>query len=165
MRFAGPILGLCMTTSAASGATFSYVGTPLSPAMQGGTGAKVVRLSFAAPRAPSAGKCVRALKLTKYADGAHTLGTLRRAGFQIIHSGDTGPLTFATVCLGADGTTVSGVYEITLSLNIFPFTKTFYVTNATGNATDLVEYLVYSGSVPSVSSDVSARAGTWKITP
>ncbi len=165
MRLMGAILGLCLAASAASGATFSYVGTRLSPDLLGGTGGKKVTFTFSALKAPTAGHCVKALKLVKYADGARTSSSLRAAGFQIIHQGDTGAVTFANVCLGADGTTVSGVYEILFERSVYPFTENYSITNATGNGVDLLEYLVYSRSVPSIYSDVSATPGVWTITP
>ena len=165
MRLMGSILGLCLAASAASGATFSYVGARLSPDLLGGTGGKKVTFTFSALKAPTAGNCVKALKLTRYADGARTSSSLRAAGFQILRQGDTGPVTFANVCLGADGTTVSGVYEITYLRNVYPFTENYVISNATAGNTDLLEYLVYSGSVPSIYSDVSASPGVWTITP
>ncbi len=152
-----------MAASTASAATFSYVGTKLSPDLQGGTGAKAVTFSFLAPALPKPGKCVQALKLLKYADGARTLASLRKTGFQVINNGDTGPITFATVCLGKDGATVSGVYEITISRSVYPFTETYSITNGTANRSDLLEFLVYASGAPSVSSDVSATQGAWTI--
>ena len=165
IRRAALTLALCLAANDAPATTFSYAGTALSPSLLGGTGGKAITFSFSAAKPPAAGKCVQALKLTKYADGARTLGSLRKAGFRIIHSSDTGPITFATLCLGKDGTTLSGVYELTISRNLSTFTDTYYITNGTGSRTDQLDLYVYAGAVPAVYEDVSATPGAWTITP
>lgn len=165
MRMIASVLGLCLVAGPAAAATFSYVGTALSPSAQGGTGGTAVTFAFSAAAAPKPGKCVRTLRLLKYADGARTLATLRKAGFQIVHGGDTGPVTFATLCLGTDGVTISGVYEITLTRTVYPYTETYFITNGTPGRTDALDYYVYTGAVPSITADMSASPGSWTITP
>ena len=166
MRFAFAILGFALAASAASGATFSYAGTALSPAVGGGTGAKAITLSFTAAQAPKPGKCVLATKLAKYSDGARTWNKLRKAGYKLIRNGDTGPVTYARVCLGTNGTTVSGTYNILAEYYNGVVLDDFIANNiSNGNATDRVEFDEYLGGDPHIYSDVSASPGIWLITP
>lgn len=159
------VLAFTLVATTAQAVSFTYTGTALSPNLLGGTGATAISFAFHAAKAPAPGKCVQALKLTAYNDGARTLSSLLAAGYKIIHNSDVRPITFATLCLSADKTTLSGRYLITFSRNVSTFTETYSITNGTATGTDQLDYYVYAGAVPSIYEDVSASPGIWAIKP
>lgn len=161
---AGPVLG----------ATFTYTSSPLVP----GTfdnGATQVVVSFTATTPLAPGKCETTLSLASYADGARTRGTIRKAAFTILKTvvkelpngeEERIPVTYATVCLGKDGTSVTGTYQVYAQRSSGTVFEEFVANNQQPGGADLVQLDLYlGGEVPQVYSDASSRPGAWVMTP
>jgi len=167
--------GLLISTGAAFGSTFTYTSAPLSVSSEGGNGAKQVVISFAAVAPPAPGKCVVTQKLKSYADGAHTVRSLKAAGYILTKNviQDSGgnekivKMTYAKVCLGTDGKTVTGQYQIYFTYTSGVVYGWFIANNLAYNVPgdDVEVDLYFGGEVPQVYSNVSDTQGTWVITP
>lgn len=155
--------------TAASATNFTYTSQPLQVGSEGGNGATQVVVTFSG-RAPAPGKCIRTQKVVAYSDGANTLASLQSQGFVLTKTivTDTGRvrMTYANICLGSDGQTVSGAYQVYFN---YPsnYGGDFYANNlAYYNPGDLVELdLYFGGEVPQMYTNYSNTQGTWVITP
>jgi len=166
---------LLIGTGAALGSTFTYTSAPLSVGSEGGNGAKQVKISFAALAPPAPGKCVLTQKVMAYADGAHTLRKLRADGYILTKNviQDTGgnekvvKMTYANVCLGTDGKTVTGTYQIYFTYSNSVVYGWFIANNLAYSVPgdDVEVDLYFGGEVPQVYSNVSDTQGTWTIVP
>lgn len=158
-----------MSSGAAFAGTFTYTSQALQVRSEGGNGATQVVVAFTG-KAPARGKCVSTQKVAAYEDGAHTLASLASDGYVLTKTivGDTGKIrmTYANVCLGKDGHTVTGQYQIYFTYSsgyggdFFANNLAYYVPG------DLVELdLYFGGEIPQVYSNSSNTQGTWAITP
>jgi len=161
---------LLALSPAALGATFTYTSAPLTVINLGGiAGAKRITIVFGAKAAPAAGACVMTQALKNYHDGADTRANLKAKGYIVIKNvtQDGGierqvPVTYAMVCLGADGKTVAGNYQLYASAG----TNLFLVSNQQTGGTDLAQFDIYfGGQIPQIYSNASTKPGTWTITP
>ena len=100
-------------SGAAFASTFTYTSQSLQVRSEGGNGATQVVVAFTG-KAPARGKCVTTQKVAAYSDGAHTLASLASDGYVLTKTieTDTGKvrMTYANICLGKDGRTVTGQY-------------------------------------------------------
>jgi hypothetical protein len=155
-------------TSIAS--TFTYTSAPLQVGSEGGNGATQVVISFTGPT-PTAGKCVLTQNVKNYDDGAHTLKSLKADGYVLTKNIKTDKgkvkVTYANVCLGKDGTTVTGQYQIYFSYTQGIVYGWFIANNLAYYVPgDYVELdLYFGGETPQVYSNYSNIQGTWAITP
>lgn len=155
-------------SAAAAAATFTYTSQPLQVASEGGNGATQVVVVFTG-KAPLKGHCTRTQAVASYDDGAHTLATLQASGFVLTKNleTDTGwvRMTYATVCLGKDGHTVNGQYQVWWNYPSY-YGGDFYANNLGYYVPgDLVqEDLYFGGEIPQTYSNTSTTPGTWVIT-
>jgi len=162
---------LLIGTGVAFGSTFTYTSQPLQVGGNGGTGATQIVISFRG-HTPRPGRCTLTQSLQSFDDGATTLASLQANGFvlrkSVINDNDKiVRLTYATVCLGTDGQTVTGQYQIYFTYNQGNVSSDFFANNLKYSASaDLVELDLYlGGEVPQVYSNYSTTQGTWVITP
>lgn len=162
---------LLIGTGAAFASTFTYTSQPLQVGSEGGNGATGVVISFTGD-APAPGRCVLTQKVTRYQDGAHTMRSIKRDGYVLTKTvtNDNDKkirLTYADVCLGNDGQTITGQYQIYFTYTSGAVYGQFYANNLAYNVPgDLVELDLYlGGEVPQVYSNSSNAQGTWVITP
>jgi hypothetical protein len=166
---------LLMGSSAAFASTFTYTSAPLTVTSEGGNGAKQVEVSFSAAAAPAPGRCVVTQTLKKYADRAHTIKSLKTAGYVLTKNviQDSGgnertvKMTYATVCLGKDGKTVTGQYQVYFTYTAGLVYGWLIANNLayTVPGDDVELDLYFGGEVPQVYSNTSDTQGTWTITP
>jgi hypothetical protein len=163
--------GFLTATNAAVGSTFTYTSQRLQVGSNGGTGATKVVISYSGT-APAPGGCTLTQQVAGYRDGGDTLKSLRGVGFKLVKTIVTDQdrkvkVTYANVCLGVDGQTVTGQYQIYFSYAGGGVTGTFVVNNlAYYYPGDLVEKdLYFGGEVPQVYSNYSNAQGSWVITP
>jgi hypothetical protein len=162
------VCGAC-SSSAVIASTFTYTSLPLQVASEGGNGATQVVVSFTG-KAPAPGKCVQTQNLVSYYDGAHTPASLASQGFVLTKwiQTDTGwvRMTYAKVCLGKNGQTVTGQYQVYFNYPV-GYGGDFYANNLAYYVSgDLVELdLYFGGEVPQAYSNASSTQGVWVITP
>jgi hypothetical protein len=161
---------LALGSSAAFASTFTYTSQPLSVRSEGGNGATQVVISFTGDM-PVPGHCVLTQQVISYRDGAHTIKSLKRDNYRltktVIGDDKKTKVTYARVCLGHDGQTVTGQYQIYFTYTSGFVFGQFYANNfAYYVPGDLVELDLYlGGEVPQVYSNASNTQGTWAITP
>jgi hypothetical protein len=164
-------IAVCFVTvgGAAVGGTFTYTSQPLQVASEGGNGATQVVVSFTG-KAPARGKCATSQNVVSYEDGAHTLASLASEGFVLTKWIETDTrrvrMTYATVCLGKDGHTVTGQYQVYFNYPV-GYGGDFYANNLAYYVPgDLVELdLYFGGEIPQVYSNTSSVQGVWVISP
>lgn len=167
------LAAFCLLTgaNAAVASTFTYTSQKLQVGSNGGTGATKVVISLSGT-APAPGKCTLTQQIAGYKDGGDTLRSLRSTGYvltkNIVNDLDKKiRMTYANVCLSADGLTVTGQYQIYFSYAAGIVTGSFTVNNLAYYCPgDLVEKdLYFGGEVPRVYSNYSNTQGSWVITP
>ena len=167
------LAAFCFLTGASSAvaSTFTYTSQPLQVGSNGGTGATQVVISFSGT-APAPGKCTLTQTIAGYQDGGDSLHSLRNSGFKLVKNiiNDLDKkirMTYANVCLAADGHTVTGQYQIYFSYASGLVTGSFTVNNlGYYYPGDLAEKdLYFGGEIPQIYSNYSTTQGTWVITP
>jgi hypothetical protein len=169
-RIALGVACLMLGAGAAHSSTFTYTSAPLEVGSEGGNGATQVVIAFTG-KTPAAGKCVLTQAVQGYNDGAHTLKSLKADGYVLTKTVKQDDkkvkVTYANVCLGKDGVTVAGQYQIYFSYNQGIVYGWFVANNLAyyvpGDDVELDLY--YGGETPQVYSNTSNVQGTWAITP
>ncbi len=157
--------------SGAVASTFTYTSWTLQVGSNGGVGATKVVISFSGTT-PAPGACAITQLILNYRDGGNSLRSLRSTGFRLVKTIVTDQdkkikVTYANVCLGSDGLTLTGQYQIYFSYAAGLATGSFVTNNlAYYYPGDLVEKdLYFGGEVPQVYSNFSTTQGSWVITP